>query len=137
MRKLMTLAGAGLMVVLLGIALLSLFSPAAARADDDHGDYRSLATHIGIGTGEINGNIDQTSLFFDVDYFSFETKRGVEYTFVLGLTGVTDANMTVIDSVDRGAGAAQGQTMTWDGDEKEVKWVARTDDTYLLGIYGA
>ena len=137
MRKLMTLAGAGLMVVLLGIALLSLFSPAAARADDDHGDYRSLATHIGIGTGEINGNIDQTSLFFDVDYFSFETKRGVEYTFVLGLTGVTDANMTVIDSVDRGAGAAQGQTMTWDGDEKEVKWVARTDDTYFLEIYGA
>ena len=116
MRNLMTLAGVGLMAVLLATSLSSLFSPAVVRAEDDHGDYRSLATHIGIGTGEISGNIDQTSLFFDVDYFEFETKRGVEYSFVLGLTGITDANLTVIDSVDRGAGVADGQSMTWDGD---------------------
>ncbi|PKB64903.1 MAG: hypothetical protein BZY80_01560 [SAR202 cluster bacterium Io17-Chloro-G2] len=137
MRSPLTLAGVGLMAALLAISLVTLFSPAVVRAEDDHGDYRSLATHIAIGTGEISGNIDETSLFFDVDYFSFDAKRGVQYDFVLGLTGITDANLTVIDSADRGAGVAEGQTMTWDGDQKDVKWVARTNDTYFLEVYGA
>ena len=142
MRILMVLAGVGLTALLLAISLASPFFPSPfslsiVRAEDDHGDYRSLATHIGIGTGEISGNIDETSLFFDVDYFAFETRRGAKYTFVLDLVSITDANLTVIDSVDRGAGVAEGQTMTWSGDQKQVEWVARTSDTYYLEVYGA
>ncbi len=137
MRNLLTLSGVGVMAVLLAVALLSHFSPSVVRAEDDHGDYRSQATAIGIGSGVISGNIDETALFFDVDYFAFETRRGVQYTFTLDLTGITDANITVIDSVERGAGVAEGQALTWDGDEKTVDWVARTSGTYYLEVYGA
>ena len=147
MRNLLVLAGVGLTALLLAVSLASpfspplssplAFSPSIARADDDHGDYRSLATPIGIGTGGISGSIDETSLFFDVDYFSFETRRGAKYTFTLDLLSITDANLTVIDSVDRGAGVSEGQEITWTGDEKRVEWVARTSDTYYLEVYGA
>ena len=114
MRNLLTLAGVGLMAVFLAVSILSQFSPSVVRAEDDHGDYRAQATAIGIGSGVISGNIDETALFFDVDYFAFETRRGVQYTFTLDLTGITDANITVIDSVERGAGVAEGQDLAWD-----------------------
>ena len=137
MRNPMILAGVGLLAVLLAVSLLSISSPPMVSADDDHGDYRSLATPLGIGAGEVNGIIDDTALFFDVDYFAFESRRGVEYTFTLNLTGVADANITVIDSDERGSGVAEGQEITWVGDEKQVQWVARTADTYFLEVYGA
>jgi len=137
MRYLAILAGVGTAVLLLAAAFWDFPSPQTLRADDDHSDYRSAATPLGIGTGVISGNIDETALFFDVDYFTFDTRRGVRYTFTVDMGTVTDANILVINSSDRGAGVAEGQTVYWDGRQKNVEWVARTGDTYYLEVFGA
>ena len=106
MRYLLILAGTGVAFLLLVAAFWNFASPQTVRAEDDHSDYRSSATHLSIGTGAIAGNINETSLFFDVDYFTFETRRGVRYTFTVDMVTVTDANVLVINSADRGAGVA-------------------------------
>ena len=137
MRIISMLVGSGLVAVAVMASLLGLVAPPVVGADDDHGDYRSLATQIGIGFGAVSGQIDETSPFFDVDYFAFETKRGVKYTFTLDLTQVTDANLTVIDSSERGAGVSDEQTLTWNGNQKQVEWVAPTSGTYYLEVFGA
>ncbi|PKB82224.1 MAG: hypothetical protein BZY88_05020 [SAR202 cluster bacterium Io17-Chloro-G9] len=137
MRYLAVLSVVGLAVLLLAAAFLNFAPPQAVRADDDHSDYRSTATPLGIGTGEIAGHIDETSLFFDVDYFTFETRRGVRYTFTVDMVAVTDTNILVINSAERGSGVAEGQTVSWDGRRKQVEWVARTSDTYFLEVFGA
>ena len=137
MRFLAVLSGVGVLTLLLSMALFDVTSFQTVRADDDHSDFRSAATHLGIGAGKISGKIDETSLFFDVDYFTFEAQRGLRYTFSLDMVSVTDANVLVINSVDRGAGVAEGQTTSWDGQRKQVEWVARTTDTYFLEVFGA
>ena len=137
MRYLAILAGVGTAVLLLAAAFWDLASPQTVRAEDDHSDYRSAATPLGIGTGAISGNIDETSLFFDVDYFTFDSRRGARYTFTVDMVTVTDANILVINSSKRGAGVAEGQTVSWDGHRKKVEWVARTGDTYFLEVFGA
>ena len=137
MRFLAALSGVGVLTLLLIMALFNFTSPQTVRAEDDHSDLRSGATLLGIGTGKISGNIDETSLFFDVDYFTFEARRGLRYTFTLDMVSVTDANILVINTVDRGAGVAEGQTVSWDGQRKQVEWVARTTGTYFLEVFGA
>ena len=137
MRYLAVLSVVGVAVLLLSAVFWSLASPQTVRAEDDHSDYRSAATTLDIGTGEIAGNIDETSLFFDVDYFTFETRRGVRYTFTVDMVSVTDANILVINSTDRGAGVAEGQSVSWAGRLKQVAWVAPTSDTYFLEVFGA
>lgn len=125
-----------LAVLAIGSALVLLEATPVAHADDDHGDFRSGATALPIGTGQLNGQIDQTPILFDVDYFSFDAVRGVRYTFVLDFVTVEDANMQVVNSVERGASASPGQSLTYGESGKRIEWIARTTDTYFVEVSG-
>ena len=136
MRKLAALAGVALVILALTSVAILLKDSSTARADDDHGDFRSQATPLQIGTGQITGVIDPTIILFDVDYFSFEALRGVRYTFVLELATVEDANILVVNSVDRGGRTSPGQTLSQEGNQNKIEWIARTTDTYFLEVSG-
>ena len=136
MTTIATLVRFTLLIMIIALASFQLNNSAIARADDDHGDYRTLATPIKIGTGQISGHIDPTNVLYDVDYFSFEALRGTRYTFVLDLVGVEDANILVVNSVDRGAASSPGQVVTSETGRKSVQWIARTTDTYFVEVSG-
>ena len=136
MRRFAALAGFALAALAI-VSYQSLFRPASPiLADDDHGDFRSLATVLPIGAGPLNGEIDSTTILFDVDYFSFEALRGVRYTFNLDLLTVEDANISVINANNRSAGNSPGQVITTGINQKRVDWIARTTDTYYIEISG-
>ena len=122
-------------LTIIAVSFLLSDSP-HARADDDHGNYRSQATPLEIGAGQISGQIDPTNTLFDVDYFSFEANRGVDYHFVLDLIDVEDANILVVNSASRGARSSQGQVVNGEAGQKTVQWIARTTDTYFIEISG-
>ena len=136
MTTLATLVRFTLLIMIIAAASFLLNNSAIVRADDDHGDYRSLATPIEIGTGQITGQIDPTNILYDVDYFSFKALRGTRYTFVLDLFGVADANILVVNSVDRGAASSSGQVVSRETSQKSVQWIARTTDTYFIEVSG-
>ena len=121
-------------LALVAVAFISNQYP--IYADDDHGDYRFTSTHLNIGSGAILGVIDSADLFFDVDYFSFQARRGVEYTFVLDEVTVIAANIAIINSLSRGNGGSPGQEITVAGGQKTVIWTARTTDTYYVEVSG-
>ncbi len=125
-----------LAVSVIASALLLFDNTPVARADDDHGDFRSQATPLPIGTGQLNGEIDVTSFLFDVDYFSFVALRGVRYSFVLDFVTVENANFVLVDSVARGARTSPGQFFTSSESNKTIEWIARTTDTYFIEVSG-
>ena len=134
MGKLAMLVGFAFLA--LSAAIILIVTSDLAQANDDHGDFRSVATPMVIGSDPITGDIDPTQILFDVDYFSFFAKRGVRYTFVLDLVTVQDANMTVVNSVARGTGSSPGQVITVDGNRLTIQWIARTSDTYYVEVSG-
>ena len=105
-------------------------------AEDDHGDYRFSATALGVGSGAVSGAIDSADILFDVDYFSFPARRGVRYTIVLDRVSVVDANVSVVNSLARGAGLSPDQTSGESGTQKTIEWSARTTDTYFVEVAG-
>lgn len=113
-----------------------ILDASAAQASDDHGDYRTEATSVQTDGLRVTGEIDPTTVLSDVDYFSFQTKRGVQYTFVLTLDSVGDANLLVVNSVDRGARSSPGQILTSHDNQRTVQWIARTTDTYFFEVSG-
>ena len=136
MRNLAVLGGIALAVSTIAAFFIVLSNTPAVQAGDDHGDYRAQATALESDGGQITGEIDPTNILYDVDYFSFETKRGVLYTFVLDLDTVEDANMLVVNSANRGAGSSAGQVSTSVENQKTVEWIARTTDTYYVEVSG-
>jgi len=137
MRNLAMLVGSFLVALVGASSLLPLSSAPSVFADDDHGDYRSLSTPLDTGGGRISGAIEETLSGFDVDYFSFQARRGIRYTFVLELLTVRSANLLVVDSVARGIGSSDGQFAYQEGREKKVEWIARTTDTYFIEVSAA
>ena len=90
---------------------------------DRHGDDRSGATTVGYGnlvSGAISPEDDQ-------DYFSFDAKRGVEYTFTLAYDGLEAVSLTV-----EGEGDHSGVLATNFGQGLDVVWVAPDDGEYFL-----
>ena len=114
MRNLAMPFGAALAIIIVPI-LVSVFSlvhlapPTPVQAADDHGDYRNVATPINTIGGIVSGSIDGSPTGIDVDYFSFQTQRGVRYTFIVDLDTVQSANLKVVNSIARGIGSSEGQ----------------------------
>ena len=109
MRNLAMPFGAALAIILVPIlvsvfSLIHLATPPSAQAADDHGDYRNVATPINTIGGIVSGSIDGSSTGIDVDYFSFQSQRGVRYTFIVDLGTAQSANLQVVNSIDRGIG---------------------------------
>ena len=118
------------------IALAFIANQFSVSAEDDHGDYRFASTNINVGSGAISGAINASDILFDVDYFSFHARRGVEYTFVLDETTVVAANIAVVNSLARGSGDSPGQEINVSGGQKTITWTARTTDTYYVEVSG-
>ena len=120
---------------LIAVALLLLASVSSVQADDDHSDYRSFATPVDAGGGQVAGAIDLTPSGFDVDYFSFKTRRGGgRYTIVVELDTVEAGNLQVVNSMARGIESSDGQVDYQEGNKKTVEQVARTSDTYFVEV---
>ena len=136
MRNLAVLAGIALAVSTFVAVFIFLVNASPARASDDHGDYRTQATALATDGSLNTGEIDPTTILSDVDYFSFEAKRGALYTFVLDLGTVDDANMLVVNSADRGARSSPGQIFSSQDNQIKVDWIARTTDTYYVEVSG-
>jgi len=137
MRNLAMLVGSFLVALVAASSVLPLSSAPLVFADDDHGDYRSLSTPIDTGGSGVSGAIEETLAGFDVDYFSFQARRGVRYTFVLELGTVQTANLLVVNSVARGIGSSDGQLSYQEVRKKKVEWITRTTDTYFVEVSAA
>jgi len=135
MRKSTSLLTITLVFLALGaVAFLSNQYP--TYAEDDHGDFRNVSTRLNIGAGAIFGAINTGGILFDIDYFSFQAARGVEYTFVLDEKTVVDANISVVNSLQRGNTDSPGQEISVTAGQKIVTWTARTTDTYYISVSG-
>ena len=81
MRKSTSLLTITLVFLALGaVAFLSNQYP--TYAEDDHGNFRNVSTHLNIGAGAISEAINTGGILLDIDYFSFQAARGVEYTLI-------------------------------------------------------
>ena len=135
MRKSITLLP--ITLFFLAVVAVAFFSNQnIIHAEDDHGDYRFTSTNLNIGSGAVSGVINPSDILFDVDYFSFQALRGVEYTFVLDEITVIDANISIINSLSRGNNSSPEQQLTVSGGQKTVAWIARTTDTYYVEVSG-
>ena len=134
MRNLAMPLGLFLVALIAAAALLLVPSAPLVHAEDDHGDYRTDATPMDASGGRVSGVIDLIPGGLDVDYFSFQARRGVRYTFVLEFVTVQSANLLVVNSMARGIGISEGQSAYQESNQKKVEWIARTSDTYFVEV---
>ena len=143
MRYRSKLRGALAKVLVLSVFLVALLalppaSPIQAKADD-YSDKKSEATLLRTdGTPRV-GTINSDTDLLDVDYFKFETERGIRYTFELefvarGNDTLKDAQIKVLNSTARGSTISDGQVESRTEGMKIVTWVARTADTYFFTV---
>ena len=125
-----------LWLLVMAVALVWPMAPGQVRAEDDHGDFRFAATALEIHVGAIAGAIQETNFDIDLDYFAFETSRGVHYTITLEALTIQGADFSIINSVPRGPGSSPGQIESQEGNQKKVEWIARTTDTYFIEVFG-
>ena len=109
-----------------------VWSPAAGTAlsspTDDHGDSISDATPILDGS-TVDGNIHISS---DVDYFSFQTERGVRYIMATNLVSSSDTAMILYDS--DGAVIEEDTRSDEFGSASRIQWVAPDSSTYYVAV---
>ena len=109
-----------------------VWSPAAGTAlsspTDDHGDSPSDATPILDGS-TVDGNIHISS---DVDYFSFQTERGVRYIMATNLVSSSDTAMILYDS--DGAVIEEDTRSDEFGSASRIQWVAPDSSTYYVAV---
>ncbi len=127
-----------LSVFLVALLALSPASPIQAKADD-YSDKRSEATLLRTDGAPRLGTINSDTDLLDVDYFKFETRRGIRYTFELefvdrGDDTLKDAQIKVLNSAARGSTISDGQVESRTEGMKIVTWVARTADTYFFTV---
>ncbi len=143
MRNQSKLRGALTKVLILSIFVVALMtlphaSPVQAQTDD-YSDKKSEATLLRTDGSPRLGAINAAADYNDVDYFKFETQRGVRYTFELEFVDrdqdtLQDAKLKVINSDARGPMPSEGQVESRTEEMKTVKWVARTADTYFFTV---
>ena len=143
MRYRSKLRGALAKVLIISIFLVALMalphaSPVQAQTDD-YSDKKSEATLLRTdGTPRV-GTINSDTDLLDVDYFKFETRRGIRYTFELefverGENTLQDAQIKVLNSTARGSTTSDGQVKSRTEGMKTITWVARTADTYFFTV---
>ena len=143
MRYRSKLRGALAKVFIISIFLVALMalphaSPVQAQTDD-YSDKKSEATLLRTdGTPRV-GTINSDTDLLDVDYFKFETRRGIRYTFELEFVErqeatLKDAEIKVLNSTARGSTTSDGQVKSRTEGMKTITWVARTADTYFFTV---
>ena len=143
MRYRSKLRGALAKVLIISIFLVALMalphaSPVQAQTDD-YSDKKSEATLLRTdGTPRV-GTINSDTDLLDVDYFKFETRRGIRYTFELEFVErqeatLKDAEIKVLNSTARGSTTSDGQVKSRTEGMKTITWVARTADTYFFTV---
>ena len=108
-----------------------VWSPASVTAlsfTDDHGDSISDATPVLDGS-TVDGNIHISS---DVDYFSFQTERGVRYIMATNLVSSSDTAMILYDS--DGAVIEEDTRSDEFGTASRIQWVAPDSSTYYVAV---
>ena len=99
-------------------------APTTAQSrQDDHGDSRSSATRISVGSS-VNGVIETSS---DVDYFSFQAERGRRYTIETSVPSSSRVNTTITLAYD-GARLSVGGGI--------VGWTPPSSGTYYFNVEG-
>ena len=109
-----------------------VWSPASVTAlsfTDDHGDSISDATPVLDGS-TVDGNIHISS---DVDYFSFQTERGVRYIMATNLVSSSDTAMILYDS--DGAVIEEDTRSDEFGSASRIQWVAPDSSTYYVAVH--
>ena len=125
-------------LVFLAVVSVAFFSNKYPTfAEEEIGDYRYTSTYLNIGTGAVYGVIDADDIPLHLNYYFFQARRGVEYTFVLDELTVVDADIAIINSLSRGDDVSPGQVLSVNGGQKTLTWTARTTDTYYVEVSGA
>ena len=127
-----------LSALVVGLLTLPPASPIQAQSDD-YSDKRSQAALIRTDGAPRVGTINPDPDLLDIDYFKFQTRRGVRYTFELafvdrGENTLKDANLKVLNSDKRGSSVSNHQVESRTESSKSVTWVARTTDIYFLTV---
>ncbi len=122
----------------LAIAALSSFllSSNDLFAQDDHGNYNTVATPLIIGAPAVSGSIDQLNGQADNDWFSFQAQRGTLYTVELERLDLVNVHVEVMNSGSRGYGRSPGQETEQHDRKNTISWIARTSETYFVRVAG-
>ena len=108
--------------------------PASAQAApaDDHGDTRSSATEISVGSGA-NGVIGTAS---DKDYFSFRAERGVIYTIETHIPDGSGVD-TLITLYSAGGSRLGYDNNGGNGRASELALIAPSTSAYYVRVSGS
>ncbi len=104
-------------------------TPPVPTTRDDHGNDRSSATAIRMGS-IADGNIETTG---DVDYFSFSADSGITYTIETFLHSLEDSLLELRDSNSR----RLAYNDDWGGGTaSRIEWTAQSSGTYYVVVKG-
>ena len=98
---------------------------------DDHGDDRSSATGISVGSSA-SGVIGTTS---DVDFFSFQARRGAEYTIETSIASGSGVD-TLITLYPANGSALLSDNDRGRGVASKIEWTAPSSAAYYVAVMG-
>ena len=104
-------------------------SLSSSGASDDHGDSRSSATGISVGS-RVNGVIETSS---DEDYFSFQAQSGWTYTIETSVASDSGVD-TVITLYSANGWPLEGDDNGGDGVASKIVWTAPSSATYYVEV---
>ena len=108
-----------------GIGTYTVKVEAETSLNDRHGDTPNGATQIGYGNA-VAGAISPVN---DLDYFSFQSRRGVRYTFAMDYGTTSGVSLTV-----RGNTTGQEVLASNFGEGSDVTWISPDHGTYYAVV---
>ena len=103
----------------------------ASAPADDHGDNRSRATRISAGSSA-SGVIGTDN---DLDYFSFQARRGMEYTIETRIASSSGLDTAIWLVSGRGSALASNDN-GGSGRASKIVWAPSSSNTYYILVSG-